>query len=192
MWVRTLAWIVCVIYSTIPSFWLLIHPCAEYWRSRPHTPYKILLPTWIGMWALTAAVTAPWRHVLLYENELTWIPAALLFCVGLILYKLSHTHFSLDQLSGLPEIVRGHSQQRLVTNGIRARIRHPIYLAHFCEMLAWSLATGLAVCWVLSAWAIVTGAIMIELEDRELEMRFGEQYRNYRSTVPALVPRLKL
>lgn len=192
MWVRTIAWIVCVIYSTIPSFWLLIHPCAEYWRSRPHSPYKILLPIWIGMWLLTAAITAPWRPIQLYESSWTWIPAALLFCAGLILYKLSHAHFTLAQLGGLPEIRRGNSEQHLITTGIRARIRHPTYLAHICEMLAWSLTAGLAVCWVLSAWAIVTGAIMIELEDRELEMRFGEEYRNYRSTVPALVPRLKL
>jgi protein-S-isoprenylcysteine O-methyltransferase Ste14 len=188
---RTVAWIACVIYSTIPAFWLLIHPRTDYWRSRSHSPYKILLPIWIGLWALIAAVTAPWRHVLLYENKLTWIPAALLFCAGLILYKLSHTHFSLEQLSGLPEILPGHHDQRLVTAGIRAHVRHPVYLAHLCEMLAWSVGTGLATCWALTAFAIVTGAIMIKLEDRELEKRFGEEYRNYRSAVPALVPKLK-
>ena len=188
----TLAWIVCVIYSTIPTFWLLIHPRAEYWRSRRQSPYKILLPLWIVMWIVTAAITAPWRKVLLFENKWTWIPAALLFCAGLILYKLSHAHFSLEQLSGLPEIGRGHNDQRLITTGIRARIRHPIYLAHLCEMLAWSLGTGLAVCLALTAWAIVTGAIMIKMEDRELEKRFGEEFRQYQSTVPALVPRVKL
>jgi protein-S-isoprenylcysteine O-methyltransferase Ste14 len=58
-------------------------------------------------------------------------------------------------------------------------------------MLAWSVATGLAVCWALTAWASVTGAIMIKMEDQELEKRFGEAYRNYQSTVPALVPKLK-
>ena len=183
---------VCVIYSTIPAFWFLIHPRAEYWRSRRQSPYKILLPFWIGMWIATAAITAPWRKVLLYENKWTWIPAALLFCAGLILYKLSHAHFSLEQLGGLPEITRGSRNQRLITTGIRARIRHPIYVAHLCEMLAWSLGAGLAVCWVLTAWAIVTGAIMIKMEDRELEKRFGEEFRQYQSTVPALVPKVKL
>ena len=188
----SLAWILCVIYSTIPAFWLLIHPRAEYWRSRPQSPYKILLPLWIGMWIATAAITAPWRKVLLYENKWTWIPAALLFCAGLILYKLSHAHFSLEQLGGLPEITRGSRNQRLITTGIRARIRHPIYVAHLCEMLAWSIGTGLAVCWALTAWSIVTGAIMIKMEDRELEKRFGEEFRQYQSTVPALVPKVKL
>jgi len=191
VWLHTLAWIVCSIYSTIPAFWLLIHPRAEYWRSRPHSPYKILLPIWFGMWALTAALTAPWRRALVYENHWLWIPAALLFCAGLILYKLSHAHFTLTQLGGLPELLPGQSQQ-LITSGIRARLRHPVYLAHLCELLAWSLATGLTVCWALTAWAIVTGIVMIRMEDEELENRFGEEYRSYKCQVPALIPKLKL
>jgi len=189
---NTLAWIACVIYSTIPAFWLLIHPRAEYWRSRLQSPYKILLPVWIGMWIAMAAITAPWRRVLIYESRWTWIPAAALFCAGLILYRLSHSHFSMEQLSGLPEIMHGHAQQRLVTTGIRARVRHPVYLAHLCEMLAWSVATGLAVCWSLTAWAIVTGAVMIQMEDEELEKRFGEAYLHYRSSVPAIFPGTRL
>jgi protein-S-isoprenylcysteine O-methyltransferase Ste14 len=188
---RTLAWILCVIYSTIPAFWLLIHPRADYWRSR-QSPYKILLPLWIAMWLVAAAVTAPWRSVLLYVTPWTWIPAAFLFAAGFILYRLSRHQFTIAQLGGLPEILPDRTEQRLVTTGIRARVRHPVYLAHLCEMLAWSVGTGLVVCWALTAFAIVTGAVMIALEDQELEKRFGDEYRQYRSTVPALMPRVKL
>jgi protein-S-isoprenylcysteine O-methyltransferase Ste14 len=192
MLLRTIGWIACVVYSTIPAFWLLIHPRAEFWRSRPRSPYRILIPVWIGMWALVAAITAPWRGVLLYENRWAWITAAALFCAGLALYKLSRNEFSLTQLGGLPEILHNHSQQRLVTTGIRARVRHPIYLGHLCEMLAWSVGTGLAVCWLLTAFAIITGSLMIHMEDAELEKRFGEEYRQYRSRVPAILPRIGL
>ncbi len=188
---RTVAWIVCVIYSTIPAFWLLIHPGAQFWRSRPTSPYKILLPLWIGMWAAVAAITAPWRGFTLYTSRWMWFPATALFCAGLILYRLSHSNFSLGQLGGLPEVLPDHSQQRLVTTGIRAHVRHPVYLGHLCQMLAWSVGTGLAVCWALTAVAIATGKIMIKLEDEELEERFGEEYGRYRSNVPALLPRPK-
>jgi protein-S-isoprenylcysteine O-methyltransferase Ste14 len=150
------------------------------------------VPAWIGMWALVAAITAPWRGVLLYENGWTWIPAATLFCAGLILYKLSHREFSLIQLGGLPEILHHHSRQHLVTTGIRARVRHPVYLGHLCEMLAWSLGTGLAVCWALTALAITTGAFMIRMEDEELENRFSEEFRQYRATVPAVLPKIRI
>jgi protein-S-isoprenylcysteine O-methyltransferase Ste14 len=33
---------------------------------------------------------------------------------------------------------------------------------------------------------------MIKMEDKELETRFGEDYRLYRSTVPAVLPRIML
>ena len=185
---RTFSWIACFIYSTIPAFWLLIHPRAEFWRSRQRSPYRILLPVWVAMWIAAAAITAPWRRVLLYENPWSWLPAGALFCAGLLLYKLGHNRFTLTQLGGLPEILGEHNQQRLVTTGIRAHIRHPVYLGHLCEMLAWSVGTGLAVCWTLTAFALVTGAVMIILEDKELESRFGEVYRQYRSSVPAILP----
>jgi protein-S-isoprenylcysteine O-methyltransferase Ste14 len=190
--VRTGGWIACVVASTIPAFWLLIHPRAERWRSRRQSPYRILVPAWIGMWALVAAITAPWRGVLLYENGWTWIPAGTLFCAGLILYKLSHGEFSLIQLGGLPEVRHHHSRQHLVTTGIRARVRHPIYLGHLCEMLAWSVGTGLAVCWALTALAITTGVFMIRMEDEELEKRFSEEFRQYRAAVPAVLPKIRI
>jgi protein-S-isoprenylcysteine O-methyltransferase Ste14 len=57
-------------------------------------------------------------------------------------------------------------------------------------MLAWSLGTGLVVCWLLTALAVITGAVMIRMEDEELEKRFGEEYRAYRLRVPAVLPRL--
>jgi len=190
MALRTIGWIACVIYATIPSFWLLIHPRAEYWRSRPRSPYRVLLPVWIGMWLLLAVITAPWRDIAVYQRWWCWIPAAGLFCMGLSLYKLSGSGFSLAQLGGLPEVRPDHREQRLVTRGIRARVRHPVYLGHLCEMLAWSVGTGLVVCWALTGFAVVTGAVMIRMEDAELEKRFGEAYRGYRSRVGGVVPRI--
>jgi protein-S-isoprenylcysteine O-methyltransferase Ste14 len=187
---RNVAWIACVIYSTIPAFWLLIHPQADFWRSRKRSPYRILLPTWVAMWVAMVGFTAPWHGVLLYEQRWTWIPAIGLFGAGLLLYKLSRNQFTLAQLGGLPEVLPGQNQQHLATTGVRAYVRHPVYLGHLCEMLAWSVGTGLAVCWALTAFAAVTGAVMIKMEDRELERRFGEQYRQYRSTVPAILPKI--
>ena len=84
---RFFGWIACVVYSTIPAFWLLIHPRAEYWRSRQRSPYRILVPLWIGMWAAVAAITYRWRDVPAYENNWTWILAAALFGVGELLLR---------------------------------------------------------------------------------------------------------
>jgi len=143
------------------------------------------------MWAAVALVTSPWRHVVLYSSHLSWIPAVLLFAAGFWLYTQSRRDFSAKHLGGIPEVMANAQEQRLVTAGIRARVRHPVYLAHACEMLAWSIGTGLMVCYALTAFAIVTGAVMIRMEDRELEQRFGEQYRRYRQQVPGIWPKIR-
>jgi len=191
MWfVRTVGWLACVVYSTIPSFWLMVHPRAHRWRARVRSPLRVLVPAWILMWVGMGALTGPWRRVSLYSTVWTWIPAALLFGVGTYLYSHAGAHFSLAQLGGLPEIRANHQDDRLVTTGIRARVRHPVYLGHLCEMLAWSAGTGLVVCWLLTGFAMITGAVMIRMEDRELERRFGEEYLTYRRRVSAILPKI--
>lgn len=185
-------WLACVVYSTVPGFWLLVHPQAEYWRARNRSPYLILLPAWMAMWGAVALITVGWRQPKLYVTSWTWGPAVALFGLGFWIYSRSGRNFSLHQLSGLPEIMHGHSEQRLVVDGIRARVRHPVYLAHVCEMLAWSLGTGLLVCYGLTALALTTGAVMIRMEERELENRFGDNYRRYKAQVPAVLPRLDI
>ncbi len=187
---RTLGWMACIVYATIPSFWLLIHPRVDYWRSRRRSPYLVLLPAWMLMWAALAALTARWRFTALYDTPLTWIPALELFALGFGLYIASARHFSGAQLGGVPELLPVQSKQRLVTAGVRSRVRHPVYLGHLCEMLAWSLGTGLVVCYILTIFAIITGAFMIRLEEKELIGRFGAAYREYQQRVPALLPRI--
>lgn len=187
---HTLGWLACVVYSTVPLFWLMVHPRAHRWREKERSPFRMLLPAWITMWVGIGALTGPWRNVTLYSTPWSWLPAVMLFAAGIFIYTRVGAHFSWAQLGGLPEVRARHGDDRLITTGIRAHVRHPIYVAHLCEMLAWSIGTGLLVCWILTALAIATGAVMIRMEDAELERRFGETYAAYRRTVPAVWPRV--
>jgi protein-S-isoprenylcysteine O-methyltransferase Ste14 len=187
---RILGWLACILYSSVPLFWFMVHPRAHRWRESDRSPFRVLVPAWITMWFGIGALTEPWHRVALYTSWLGWIPAAFLFAIGIFIYTHAGAHFSLAQLGGLPEVRANHRDDRLITTGIRAYVRHPVYLAHLCEMFAWSLGTGLVVCWGLTAFAIATGAVMIRMEDRELEKRFGEEYDTYRKRVPAVLPRV--
>ncbi|HTT17409.1 MAG TPA: methyltransferase [Candidatus Sulfotelmatobacter sp.] len=189
---RTLGWLACVVYSTVPLFWLMVHPRAHQWRTKERSPFRVLVPAWLTMWVGIGAITDHWRTVALYSTTWSWIPAVVLFALGWYLYFRSGAHFSWAQLGGLPEVRRNHSADRLITTGIRARVRHPVYLAHLCEMLGWSIGTGLVVCWILTAFAIATGAVMIRMEDSELAKRFGSDFLLYRSRVPAIFPIIRL
>lgn len=189
---RTLGWLACAVYSTIPLFWLMVHPRAHRWRASDSSPFRVLVPAWLLMWVGLGALTGPWRRVTAYSTWWSWIPAVSLFALGIFIYSRSGAHFSWAQLGGLPEVRSGHQDDRLVTTGIRARVRHPVYLAHLCEMLAWSTGTGLLVCWLLTAFAIATGAVMIWMEDAELQRRFGQEFVAYRHRVHAVLPRLRV
>jgi protein-S-isoprenylcysteine O-methyltransferase Ste14 len=57
-------------------------------------------------------------------------------------------------------------------------------------MLAWSMGTGLAVLLALTAFARLTGLVMIRLEDHALRTRFGAEYALYRERVPAMLSRI--
>ena len=183
---RTLGWLACVVYSTIPLFWLMVHPRAHRWRENERSPFRVLVPAWIVMWIGIGALTGPWRAVAIYSTPWSWIPAAMLFAAGIFTYSQCGSPLQLGATrrparSSPQRRSRGSHDQRLVTTGIRARVRHPVYLGHLCEMLAWSLGTGLVVCWLLTAFAIVTGAVMIRMEDAELEKRFGDEFSEYQT-----------
>jgi protein-S-isoprenylcysteine O-methyltransferase Ste14 len=57
-------------------------------------------------------------------------------------------------------------------------------------MLAGSTGTGLAVLLALTAFARLTGLVMIRLEDQELRTGFGAEYALHRERGPAVLPRI--
>jgi protein-S-isoprenylcysteine O-methyltransferase Ste14 len=85
-------------------------------------------------------------------------------------------------------VLAGH---RLVTRGAYGFVRHPAYLAAFLVWL--SLAVGFrstAVLAITVLYVIPIYVLYIRSEETMLGEFFGEQYRDYRRTVPMLVPRL--
>jgi len=177
------------VYCTIPLFWLVFHPFVERWRKYGRKAYLAIMPAW-GIFIATAfALGWPIRHLHLYESKLPWIMGVLFILAGLSIYRSASLGFDRAKVSGLAELELGQHEQRLVITGIRTQVRHPIYLGHLCEVMGWTLGTGsVALCGLL-VFAVITGAIMIRKEDAELEERFGDAYRQYRDTVPTLLPK---
>ena len=184
-----LAMLVCSVYGTIPLFWLVVHPFIDRWRKRGRRAYALILPVWGFLIVITFLIVWPHRFEHLYTNRFAWVPAVTLFYIGFSVYSEAFQNFDRAQVSGLAELEPSRHRQELDTTGIRSRVRHPIYLGHLCEILGWCLGAGLLALYGLAAFAIVTGWVMIRIEDRELEARFGESYRQYRQCVPAVIPR---
>jgi protein-S-isoprenylcysteine O-methyltransferase Ste14 len=181
--------LVCSVYCTIPLFWLVFHPFVERWRHYGRKAYLAIIPAWGIFIAAAFALGWPLRHLHLYESRVAWVMGALFILAGLSIYRSASQGFDRAKISGLAELELAQHEQRLVITGIRTQVRHPIYLGHLCEVMGWTLATGsLALCGLL-VFAAITGAIMIRKEDAELEQRFGDAYRQYRDSVPALLPK---
>lgn len=142
------------------------------------------------MWIALFAITFVFRNIVLYNFRYSWLIALPFFAAGILMYAKGGHGFSPLQLSGHHELEPERHQQRLVVNGVRQHVRHPIYLGHLLEMFGWSIGSGLLVCWALTAFAIVTGVAMIRKEEEELVGRFGDSYRAYQQSVPAILPRL--
>ncbi len=185
------ALLICSVYGTIPLFWLVVHPFVQRWRVRGRRAYGVLLPVWGVFIALIFLLVWPFRSLHFYTNGLAWTPAALLFVVGFSVYRAAFVNFNRTQVSGLAELEPERHSQQLITTGIRSRVRHPIYLGHLCEIMGWCIGTGLVALYALAGFAMITGAVMIEMEDRELETRFGKTFGEYRRRVPGVLPKLQ-
>lgn len=180
------------VYCTIPLFWLVFHPFVERWRKHGRGAYLFIMPAW-GVFILAAfALGWRFRHLHLYDSRLPWALGVAFILAGFSIYRSASQGFDRAKVSGLAELEPGQHDQKLVVTGIRTQVRHPIYLGHLCEVFGWTIGTGsIALCGLL-LFAAITGTIMIRKEDAELEARFGDLYRQYRDTVPALLPKFPM
>jgi protein-S-isoprenylcysteine O-methyltransferase Ste14 len=178
-----------MIYAAVPLFWFLVHPLAGFWRRQKRSPYRVLLPAQLATIVLGLVLTWPWHRVTLYDTPYAWIAAAPFMGTAMIIFRRVRGHFTKQQMVGRNELAPDRFEQRLVTTGPHARVRHPIYGAHFLMLLGWTVGSGLLVCYAMVGFSLVAGTIMITLEERELERRFGDQWREYRKRVPAFLPR---
>jgi len=88
-------------------------------------------------------------------------------------------------------VARMRSDHELVRTGPYARVKHPIYLGMLLFLLALAVALGHYVQLVIAIPLFLIGtAIRTRIEDRLLEQQFGETFRDYRRSTPALIPKL--
>jgi protein-S-isoprenylcysteine O-methyltransferase Ste14 len=182
----TVAWLLGLIYSTIPAYWLLVHPFAHKWAARKGKTFPILGLIWLVLIMLAGVVTASWRFDTLYQTWWSLLSGGMLATLDVILLQKIGKDFGRDRLIGKNEVRPNEHEQKLITTGVHGRMRHPIYLAHLIMLTALTVGSGLTVMYGLLAFAIVTGTFMVRAEDAELEKRFGNEYLEYRKRVPAI------
>jgi protein-S-isoprenylcysteine O-methyltransferase Ste14 len=88
-------------------------------------------------------------------------------------------------------VARTRSDHELIRTGPYARVRHPIYLGMLLFLFGLAVALGHWVQLIVAVPVFLIGtSVRMRLEDGLLEQSFGDAFRSYRSSTPALIPRL--
>jgi len=83
------------------------------------------------------------------------------------------------------------TDHQLIRTGPYARVRHPIYLGMFLFLLGMAVALGHWLALIVAVPLFIVGtSIRTRLEDRLLEAQFGDEFRAYAASTPALIPKL--
>jgi protein-S-isoprenylcysteine O-methyltransferase Ste14 len=85
---------------------------------------------------------------------------------------------------------RSRTVQRLVTYGIFARMRNPLYVGNFLIWMGFAVISG--VLWFIPVAVVlfaVEYTLIVRYEEGVLESIFGEQYLSYKSRTPRWFPR---
>lgn len=94
-----------------------------------------------------------------------------------------------------PSLFAGHGvleDHRLITHGAYAVVRHPVYLGAFLIWLGLALAFSNVLALVITVVYVIPLYILyLRAEENMMLESFGEEYRDYRSTVPMLLPFLR-
>ena len=121
----------------------------------------------------------------------------LLLVLGLLPFLISISHevqlrkyLTLNTLMWWPELAPNRMGSKLLQEGICGRMRYPRYVSAIVGMIGFALLTNHSGVYVVVA-LILSGLYLITvLEERELLVRFGDEYRHYQEEVPRLTPRL--
>jgi protein-S-isoprenylcysteine O-methyltransferase Ste14 len=85
---------------------------------------------------------------------------------------------------------RSRTVQRLVTHGVFAWMRNPLYVGNFLIWIGFTVISG--VLWFLPVAVVlfaVEYTLIVRYEEGVLESIFGQEYLRYKATTPRWIPR---
>ena len=124
-------------------------------------------------------VPSPWSYLMLAGQGISVI-----LLLGAVLQT--------DVLSfvGLRQLTEEEKTGSLVTNGLYRFVRHPLYT--FSLLILWFSPSVTVNSFIVYAALTIYVLIGIVFEERKLLREFGQEYADYKSITPMLLPRLKL
>jgi protein-S-isoprenylcysteine O-methyltransferase Ste14 len=135
-----------------------------------------LIPWWLTDWRVGEPLWLPVRIV-----------GVVLLIAGIVVLVQAFVRFVVEGM-GTPAPVA--PTQRLVVGGLYRYVRNPMYLAVAATIVGQALVLGRPVLLLYAAgFAVVVSAFVRSYEEPALRRQFGDQYEEYRRSVPGWWPR---
>ena len=155
--------------------------------------YRLAYNLWAGLhiaavWALGGALIGdqPYDLEPSVAGAMTGIGV-----LGVVVLVLALREYDLGRFSGMAQIraqkkgITLSEDEPLITGGLHLFVRHPLYLGVY--LILWGRATGdfgLAT----AVWGSVYLFIGAAFEDRKLLALYGNEFRDYKDRIPAVIP----
>ena len=141
----------------------------------------LILPVWLLPMVQSWSIDLRW--VALPD---TWVALALsIWVAGFLLMFAGYRAMEQSLRMGIPR-----EETTLKTDGLFRFSRNPMYLGLFLTMLGSSVYTANLIIMLCGGLVVGLHLAIIAAEERMLTERFGNQYIEYKSRVPRLVPGL--
>ena len=139
-------------------------------RSQSKVLYVLVFISMCVLWASWFAMCPKDPVTLELPDMLSWLGLGV-FMVGLVL-----AFGALIQLRGVENI------NHLVTKGLFARLRHPMYIGFICWIIGWALYHRAGISSVAGLVGIANILYWRHLEENDLALKYGDAYLVYRKT----------
>jgi protein-S-isoprenylcysteine O-methyltransferase Ste14 len=170
-------------------WWYLVHPFVGFWRkigpAGTITTMAVLsIAAMVGLFGIRERLLG---RDLGFDGGRTAVGVLLLAASVMIMLR-RRRHLTSRILSGVPELQAGGGGT-LLTQGIYGVIRHPRYVEVALGTFGYALFANYVGLYVVALLTVLGLHGIVLLEERELEQRFGEEYRAWAQRVPRYLPR---
>jgi protein-S-isoprenylcysteine O-methyltransferase Ste14 len=188
-----LALMMLMMWPAIPMILIQLHIVPSFWRKLGVWTYLV----WLLEWLPIAYIIRSFQDVLLQSEinvNLAIIVIGVLFVVGgITLHAWTAKLLGIKSTIGYTELKPEDDANngKLIMSGPFSVVRHPSYGAHSLILVGTFLITGIIAVGIMTLIdLLIAYFVTMELEERELLERFGEQYEKYRMQIPKFFPKI--
>ncbi len=193
IYLQAIGCVLCAVSSFALGIWLKRHPSKNAAEITSRIMHFFIIIAWVTPIGAGLTMLTEYDELLgippLPFPMISQVTGALVMLIGVVFFVISIVVL-LDRGGGLPAF---ELTKKLAAKDIYKRTRNPMSLGIYLICIGLSLLGGSTffILWLLIVLIPVHVFFLKYFEERELEIRFGESYREYRQRVPFLIPNFR-